>query len=120
MSLTDVLEVQDRQQDYAKNIFSSSNLKENIITYNMIKDALLLIDMPVIELTDEQFMDEEYFSHAQRVLVKTLAGIRLVRVIRKPADVKSYPTSEIARMLGVSHQTASSGYFNILMGSYTP
>lgn len=36
MSLTDVLEVQERQQDYAKNIFSSPKLKENIITYNML------------------------------------------------------------------------------------
>ncbi|OBZ12910.1 hypothetical protein A8L34_29630 [Bacillus sp. FJAT-27264] len=103
MAITDILEVRERQETYASNIFSSSQLRENIITYKMLCDAVEASGIKVYRLSDDEFFDREKFFAAQQEVVYFLTQVRQAEPLRG----KHYPTKEVARMLGVSHQTIS-------------
>lgn len=106
MAITDILEVQERQEIYASNIFSSRQLRENIITYKMLCDAVEASGMKIHRLSDDEFLDPGKFMKAQQDIVYLLTQ---VQSSSRPESsrIKHYPTREVARILGVSHQTIS-------------
>ncbi|WP_179037394.1 helix-turn-helix domain-containing protein [Paenibacillus sp. URB8-2] len=106
MAITDILEVQERQEIYASNIFSSRQLRENIITYKMLCDAVEAAGIITYRLSDEDFLDKDKFLSAQQDIVFLLTQVQ-GSPQAKSIRVKHYPTREVARMLGVSHQTIS-------------
>lgn len=106
MAITDILEVLERQETYASNIFSSRQLRENIITYKMLCDAVEASGLAIHRLSDDEFLDPEKFLEAQQDIVYLLTQVQRSSQA-EPFKVKHYPTREVARMLGVSHQTIS-------------
>lgn len=106
MAITDILEVRERQETYASNIFSSHQLRENIITYKMLCDAVEASGMLIHRLSDDEFLDHEKFAAAQREIVYSLTQVQRSSQTES-LRAKHYPTREVARMLGVSHQTIS-------------
>ncbi|WP_340022483.1 helix-turn-helix domain-containing protein [Paenibacillus sp. FSL K6-1096] len=106
MAIQDILEVRERQATYASNIFSSGQLRENIITYQMLCDAVEASGIKVQRLSDDELLDPEKFRVGQQELVYQLTQVQHSTQTDLP-KVKHYPTREVARMLGVSHQTIS-------------
>jgi excisionase family DNA binding protein len=106
MAITDILEVQERQETYASNIFSSRQLRENIITYKMLCDAVEASGIVIHRLSDNEFLDPEKFMIAQQNIVYLLTQVQCSSQAELSRS-KHYPTREVARMLGVSHQTIS-------------
>ncbi|WP_019911979.1 helix-turn-helix domain-containing protein [Paenibacillus sp. HW567] len=62
--------------------------------------------MLIHRLSDDEFLDHEKFAAAQREIVYFLTQVQR-SLQAEPLRAKHYPTREVARMLGVSHQTIS-------------
>ncbi|MEK3714050.1 helix-turn-helix domain-containing protein [Paenibacillus sp. FSL R7-0333] len=106
MAIQDILEVRERQATYASNIFSSRQLRENIITYQMLCDAVEASGIKIQRLSDDELLSPEKFLVGQQDIVYQLTQIQHSSQT-VTSKVKHYPTREVARMLGVSHQTIS-------------
>lgn len=106
MSLIEILDVKERNEDYAHNIFSSKSLKENIITYKLLSNLVRKAGFRVPDVDEVTLVtDQSMFEKAQRELVESLTLIAAAAVEAEP--ITRYSTGQIARFFGVSQTTIS-------------
>jgi hypothetical protein len=106
MSLSEMLDVKERNEDYTNNIFSSTSLKENIITFKMISKTLSAAGAKVEELEEQDFLNHRVFVSAQRELIRLMA--EMAKDFKPGAsEVILYQTGHISKFFGVSQTTIS-------------
>lgn len=106
MSLTEKLEVTERVDDFARIMFSSEKLRENVIVFKMISSLVRKAGADFEEVNEMRLMDKSTFQLLQNQLVQSLATIATTETL-KPELLETYSTGQIAKYFGVSQTTIS-------------
>lgn len=102
MSVSEMLELQERRLEYVKNIFSSEKVRENIIVYKLLHRAAVAAGLDLREPAEETLLDSNTFMFYQSELLSALNEIDWKRPRR---EIRSYATGDLSKFFGVSHTT---------------